>query len=88
MLPAFPCRHAIPAHSERLGLALACSAFCGVLLPYLVFGVLFMRFRKDASGSDMIPNKGFWVDLPGLVADGFRFVFGKITGRGSTYQKL
>lgn len=47
--------------------------FCGVLLPYLVFGALFMKYRRGASGLDLIPNREFWMEVPGLIKDGFMF---------------
>ena len=47
--------------------------FCGLVMPYLVFGALYMRVRHSATGVDLIPNRGFWVEIPGLIKDGFSF---------------
>eukprot|EP01100_Stratorugosa_tubuloviscum_P007553 TRINITY_DN312_c0_g2_i1.p1 TRINITY_DN312_c0_g2~~TRINITY_DN312_c0_g2_i1.p1 ORF type:complete len:232 (-),score=76.90 TRINITY_DN312_c0_g2_i1:401-1096(-) len=46
-----------------------------VIVIYIIGGILFMRFAKGATGSDMIPNKEFWVDFPSLLKDGFFFMF-------------
>jgi len=58
---------------------------CGVV--YLVAGVLFNKFKRQASGVELIPNVGFWTSLPGLVKDGVLFIVHKFTRRGS-YQQV
>ena len=47
-----------------------------------------MRFRKEATGTDMFPNKGFWMEIPGLIKDGCRFCVDKVLRRDGHYQKL
>ena len=42
---------------------------------YLILGVLIKKIRFDARGSDLFPNRDFWANLPGLIADGMRFLF-------------
>jgi len=54
---------------------------------YLVAGVLFNKFKRQASGVELIPNVGFWTSLPGLVKDGVLFIVHKFTKRGS-YQQV
>ena len=34
---------------------------------YFAGGVAFMRIRREAHGKDLIPNRDFWVSLPGLI---------------------
>ena len=34
---------------------------------YVVAGVILQKFYKKKQGSDIIPNKEFWVSLPGYV---------------------
>ncbi|KAL6058396.1 Maintenance of telomere capping protein 6 [Balamuthia mandrillaris] len=51
-----------------------------VTLLYFVGGVLYQKFKNNATGKDLIPNVGFWTSLPGLVKDGFVFTFSKIRG--------
>lgn len=50
-----------------------------------------MRFKKGATGIEMIPNVEFWASLPGLVKDGIKFSFmntcGKCTNR-SGYSSM
>ena len=42
-------------------------SFFVVLILYFVAGILFMKYKKEASGKDLIPNREFWTSLPGLV---------------------
>ena len=69
---------------------------------YFVGGILFNKYRRGLSGSEMIPNISFWRDLPGLVRDGCMFSFNKVRGlcggartgsllskgTGSTYETI
>jgi hypothetical protein len=34
---------------------------------YFVAGVLIMKFHYNAAGTDIIPNKNFWMDFPLLI---------------------
>ena len=36
-------------------------------MVYAVAGVVLMKFYKKKEGSDVIPNKEFWVSFPGYV---------------------
>ena len=36
-------------------------------MVYFVAGMIVMRVKFDKTGSDVIPNKGFWFALPFLV---------------------
>eukprot|EP01115_Flamella_aegyptia_P014930 TRINITY_DN8822_c0_g1_i2.p1 TRINITY_DN8822_c0_g1~~TRINITY_DN8822_c0_g1_i2.p1 ORF type:complete len:206 (+),score=58.06 TRINITY_DN8822_c0_g1_i2:390-1007(+) len=51
---------------------------------YLVGGVIFKKVRMHAEGVELIPNVEFWTSLPGLVRDGFKFVFNKVFRRGQS----
>ncbi|KAH3720319.1 cation-dependent mannose-6-phosphate receptor-like [Dreissena polymorpha] len=48
--------------------------FFSLLLAYFLFGVTFNRFGRNQTGSDVIPQKAFWISLPTLVKDGSLFV--------------
>ena len=37
------------------------------LVSYFVIGALIMKYRYNASGTDIIPNKKFWLSLPFLI---------------------
>jgi len=59
-----------------------------VLIPvYVVVGCIYKAKTKGTTGVESCPNIDFWRDLPGLVKDGFRFVFSKCRGGGS-YQQV
>ncbi|KAH3719282.1 hypothetical protein DPMN_062113 [Dreissena polymorpha] len=62
--------------------------FFVTLALYLTAGVAYMRIRKQASGSDMIPNKEFWVVLPSHVVTGGKFVVAKICRKESKYDQI
>jgi len=57
-----------------------------LLIVYLVLGGLFMKYKKGAIGSEVIPNKAFWGAIPGLVRDGIWFVLTPCTKRSSYNQ--
>ena len=40
--------------------------FFGIIV-YFVAGMIIMRVKYEKTGSDIIPNKGFWMALPSLV---------------------
>ena len=41
---------------------------CFVLIVvYIISGVVFMKYKKEATGSELIPNKQLWISLPALV---------------------
>lgn len=65
------------------------------LVAYFIIGALLLKFHFHASGTDIIPNKSFWCQLPLLIKDGFVFTFspcvkfiGEKTGRRNDYQKI
>ena len=45
---------------------------------YFAIGMFYKRKRYHAEGVDMVPNVGFWRDLPYLVKDGVTFTISKI----------
>jgi len=46
-----------------------------LFILYLVAGIIFMYWRKEARGIDVIPNLEFWKDLPFLIWDGCKFFY-------------
>ncbi|ELU00623.1 hypothetical protein CAPTEDRAFT_19704 [Capitella teleta] len=47
--------------------------FFVLVVMYLVFGVLVMRFTRGATGLEQIPNIEFWKELPLLIKEGVTF---------------
>eukprot|EP01130_Rhizamoeba_saxonica_P006725 TRINITY_DN2687_c0_g1_i2.p1 TRINITY_DN2687_c0_g1~~TRINITY_DN2687_c0_g1_i2.p1 ORF type:complete len:128 (-),score=29.57 TRINITY_DN2687_c0_g1_i2:63-446(-) len=41
-------------------------------------GGAFWNHRKGESGLDLIPHKGFWATIPGLVKDGAGYIKSKV----------
>lgn len=44
------------------------------LATYFVIGAVMMKYRFNANGVDIIPNKGFWMTLPFLIKVGIKNV--------------
>ncbi|EDQ86483.1 uncharacterized protein MONBRDRAFT_10808 [Monosiga brevicollis MX1] len=69
--------------------AILCGVFFGVLGGYFIFGFVILHFVQKNPPSESVPNKEFWVSLPGLVRDGFAFTLARIRGQSaSTYQSI
>jgi len=47
---------------------------------YFAGGFVYKSLVKGTRGVESLPHVDYWRDLPGLVGDGFRFVFEKIRG--------
>ncbi|CAG9788062.1 unnamed protein product [Diatraea saccharalis] len=58
--------------------------FFSFVIFYLVLGVCTKKFLMGATGLEVIPNLGFWTDLPHLVRDGWAFAINgfKLPSRG------
>lgn len=48
--------------------------FFSCIIFYLVLGICTKKFLMGATGIEVIPNLGFWSDLPNLVKDGWAFL--------------
>ncbi|KAL4711128.1 hypothetical protein ACJJTC_009499 [Scirpophaga incertulas] len=48
--------------------------FFSLIIFYLVLGVCTKKFLMGATGIEVIPNLGFWTELPHLVKDGWAFL--------------
>ncbi|CAG4996548.1 unnamed protein product [Parnassius apollo] len=59
--------------------------FFSVVIFYLVLGICTKKFLMGATGIEVIPNLGFWSDLPNLVKDGWAFMINgfKLPTRGT-----
>ena len=42
-------------------------SFFVILVIYLVSGILFMKYKRGATGKEVMPNIEFWSSLPGLI---------------------
>jgi hypothetical protein len=41
----------------------------------------FNKFKRQASGIEILPHRGFWMSLGGHSRDGVKFVYQKVTGK-------
>jgi len=56
---------------------------------YIVAGIAYNKFRKDAHGLELIPNHEFWFALPRLVWDGNMYTYRKLRGLcGASYESV
>ncbi|XP_077979002.1 cation-dependent mannose-6-phosphate receptor-like [Glandiceps talaboti] len=84
-------RHCCPpgALSEALSIgSILCIIALVLVIVYLVGGVLFMKFVKKETGSDLIPNKGFWTELPMLVKDGAKYATTPCSKSSKAYDEI
>ncbi|XP_031571459.1 uncharacterized protein LOC116305648 [Actinia tenebrosa] len=54
--------------------------FFSLLVMYFVLGIVVNKYAIHKEGSDVIPNRSFWSDLPFLIKDGCVFFGGKVKG--------
>ncbi|CAH1238350.1 M6PR [Branchiostoma lanceolatum] len=54
---------------------------------YLIAGMLYQSFVKNATGIERIPNIGFWRDLPALVKDGGKLLISPCS-KSSSYSNI
>ncbi len=52
-----------------------------LIIVYVVAFVIFNKFKRQATGIDMLPHRTFWISLPGLARDGGKFLVAKVTGK-------
>ncbi|KAJ5079279.1 hypothetical protein M0811_04300 [Anaeramoeba ignava] len=55
--------------------------YCGIGIPY-------KKFAKHETGKNILPNSGFWSSLPGLISDGFKYVFSGCKKKNATYETI
>lgn len=61
--------------------------FFVLLAVYLIAGAVYMKVRNQATGKDLVPNRGFWTAIPGLIADGVLCTL-SICRKGSSNPKF
>ncbi|XP_065053224.1 uncharacterized protein LOC135682311 isoform X2 [Rhopilema esculentum] len=59
-------KYACPSSVLSTG-SILCIVFFSLLLAYLVIGTLLNKFAFHKEGSDVIPQRIFWLKFPGLV---------------------
>ncbi|KAL3831677.1 hypothetical protein ACJMK2_023400 [Sinanodonta woodiana] len=64
-----------------------CIIFFSLLLAYLIGGMVFMRYRKNARGLEIVPHVTLWKSIPGLIKDGVLFSVCR-PFRSTSYQKI
>eukprot|EP00112_Aurelia_sp_Birch-Aquarium-sp1_P009296 Seg2051.4 transcript_id=Seg2051.4/GoldUCD/mRNA.D3Y31 product="Cation-dependent mannose-6-phosphate receptor" protein_id=Seg2051.4/GoldUCD/D3Y31 len=68
--------------------SILCIVFFSLVLVYIVAGVLLNKFFMHKEGSDVVPQKTFWVKFPSLVKDGAIFTYRRVRGKGGQYEQL
>lgn len=61
------------AHQRSVGSILLIIFFV-LVITYLILGILTKKYLMGAQGIEVVPNLGFWMDLPNLVKDGIDFI--------------
>lgn len=60
---------------------------CGLFL-YFVLGIIILKFALHKEGREVVPQVEFWSALPGLVLDGIKFTWRKITCQSGGYTEV
>ncbi|XP_069110758.1 uncharacterized protein [Argopecten irradians] len=67
--------------------SIICIAIFVIAFVYLALGMSINIFYRKHIGIERLPNASLWIAMPGLVKDGFRFVF--TCGRKTTvYDRI
>jgi len=61
-------------------------AFFVLFITYFAAGIAVQKVVRKASGSEVIPNSGFWKGMPGLILDGMKFTVK--CGRKGNYSSI
>jgi Autophagy-related protein 27 len=62
-----------------------------VLFAYLFAGIAWNAYKHGARGTDIVPNKDFWVQVPSLIVEGGRYIVNTARGQSSspsTYESI
>jgi hypothetical protein len=61
-----------------------------LIFVYIVGGMIFLKYKHGATGSDMIPNRSMWLNLTSHTVDGVRYSIQVIRNRSLavTYEKV
>ncbi|XP_052260008.1 uncharacterized protein LOC127864390 isoform X2 [Dreissena polymorpha] len=62
--------------------------FACLLLIYIIGGVSFMKFVRRAEGKELLPNYGFWSNLPGYIKSGTLFVISPCRKKSASYNSI
>jgi hypothetical protein len=62
--------------------------FVALLVIYLVVFMALNKFKRQATGIDILPHRSFWASLPVYSFAGVMFVFRKVTGKGAGYTSV
>ncbi|KAI8481826.1 hypothetical protein Bbelb_404310 [Branchiostoma belcheri] len=68
--------------------SIMCIIFFPTVCIYIVAGVLINKYAREREGRDVFPHLEFWGSLPGLIKDGFLFVFASMPCRKQGYSEI
>lgn len=78
-----------PSSSSKLSTgSILCILFFVFLIIYVIGGLLINKYVRHKEGSEIVPNRDFWKDVPSLIKDGSMFTYQKISGKGSEYERI
>jgi len=67
--------------------------FLSLSVVYVVAGIAINKGVRKLEGAEILPNRTFWMALPGLVKEGFQFTMEKVRkpggdGSSNNYQEI
>jgi len=70
-----------------MGWVFVIIVLCGLFI-YFIGGILLLKFALHKDGREIVPQVDFWTALPGLVVDGIKFAWRKITCQTGGYTEV
>ncbi|CAF0741765.1 unnamed protein product [Rotaria sordida] len=82
--------HYSPDSGSISGGAIFLILLISILFVYIIGGIMFLKYARGATGSDMIPNRLIWLNITLYALDGLRYSIQIIRHRSFNidYQKI
>ncbi|PRP74618.1 hypothetical protein PROFUN_03540 [Planoprotostelium fungivorum] len=78
-----------PEDESHLGLGwILCIVFLSVLVAYFLIGIIVNKFVLKKESKEIIPNVHMWQSAGGLIKDGSKFTYRKVTRQDATYTAV
>ncbi|CAF0920440.1 unnamed protein product [Rotaria sp. Silwood1] len=65
--------HYSPDSRSISGGAIFIILLVSILFVYIIGGMIFLKYTRGATGSDMIPNRVIWINITSYALDGLRY---------------
>lgn len=77
------CSSSSPSSDKSLSVgSILCILLLVFCIVYLIGGIVFLKYYKKEEGSNIFPNREFWMDLPPKIKAGCHFSYSKVKRKG------